>query len=76
MPPVRPHGKRVGSQVEINPKRVPGYPLDIGCINFYSGRFPEQFHGENQASDILVTNQDAFHPSNGAILDSDQVTGF
>jgi len=39
--------KRVGSKVGINPSRVSRYPLDIGCINLYSGRVPEQLHGEN-----------------------------
>src|SRR5882762_6046517 len=69
-------GSKVGSKVGINPKGVHRYPLDISRINLYSGRVPEQLHGENQSSDILVPNQDAFHPSNGATLDSDPVTGF
>src|SRR5258708_34815386 len=76
MAPVRTHRRRVGAQVEIAPQAVSRYPLDVDRINLYSGRFAEQFHGKNQSSDILVTNQDAFHPSNGAILDSDPVTRF
>src|SRR5260221_14714343 len=76
MAPFCPDRRRVGAKVETVRNGASGYPLNVDCINLYSGRFPEQFHGENQSSDILVTNQDAFHSSNGAILDSDPVTGF
>lgn len=51
------------------------YALDVRYVDLYGGRFSQHLHGENQPIEVLFPEQYAFYPCNGAILDSDPITG-